>query len=214
MKISSVPWPGWIREGAGSGRRGYARSVQQMRAAGGRTMTKPIINVAEAPVHAGKSGDRFEFKMAMLGDHAGARAIGANVTRVPPGKAAFPLHHHHANEEHFFILSGSGVLRVGAETYPVRPQDYIVNLPGGAETAHQLVNTGHEDLVYLAISTAVLPEVVGYPEAGKTGVRTSHSLAPEARFLLRDGDKDAIGYWDGEDGSGVAAVVAREEQRS
>jgi uncharacterized cupin superfamily protein len=48
---------------------------------------------------------------------------------VPPGKATFPLHHH------------------------LNPQDYIVNLPGGPNSAHQLVNSGHEDPVYLAIST-------------------------------------------------------------
>lgn len=170
-------------------------------------MTKPIINVAEAPVYAGNSGERFEFKMSILARSVGGHAIGANVTRVPPGKAAFPLHHHHANEEHFFILSGVGVLRIGAETFDVKPQDYIVNLPGGPQTAHQLVNTGNQDLVYLAISTMQMPEVAGYPESGKTGVRLGMGEAPEARFLLRDGDKDAIGYWDGEDGSGVAAVV-------
>jgi uncharacterized cupin superfamily protein len=174
-------------------------------------MTRPIVNVADAPVYSGSSGARFEFRMATLARSAGGRAIGANVTRVPPGKAAFPLHHHHANEEHFFILSGTGVLRAGAETHPVRPQDYIVNLPGGPETAHQLVNTGNEDLVYLAISTMQVPEVVGYPESGKTGVRLGMGEAPETRFLLRNTDKDAVGYWDGEDGSGVEAVVARGE---
>lgn len=91
-----------------------------------------------------QSGAVFEFTMAMLGDSAGAQAIGANLTRVPPGKAAFPLHHHHANEEHFFILSGTGILRLGEETFEVKPQDYIVNLPGGADSAHQFVNTGDE----------------------------------------------------------------------
>lgn len=172
-------------------------------------MKKPIINVADAPVHAGKSGERFEYTMTALGDSAGARAIGANVTRVPPGKAAFPLHHHHANEEHFFILSGTGVLRVGEETFAVKPQDYIVNLPGGAETAHQFVNTGPEDLVYLAISTAVVPEVVGYPDSGKTGVRFAMSQAPNARFLVQDAAKNTVGYWDGEDGDRVAAIVGQ-----
>jgi len=86
-------------------------------------MTKPIINVADAPMYRGKHGEQFEFAMAGLARTVGARAIGANVTRVPPGKAAFPLHHHHANEEHFFILGGTGVLRVGAETFEVKPQD-------------------------------------------------------------------------------------------
>jgi uncharacterized cupin superfamily protein len=177
-------------------------------------MTKPIINVADAPVYTGQGGEHFEFKMAMLARGAGGRSIGANVTTVKPGKAAFPLHHHHANEEHFFILSGTGVLRVGAETFPVKPQDYIVNLPGGPQTAHQLVNTGNQDLVYLAISTTLFPEVAGYPESGKTGVRLGMGEAPDVRFLLRDGDKDTVGYWDGEDGSGVAAVVTLETGRS
>jgi uncharacterized cupin superfamily protein len=170
-------------------------------------MKRSIINVAEAPRHAGKSGSAFEFTMAMLGDSAGARAIGANLTRVPPGKAAFPLHHHHANEEHFFILSGTGVLRLGQETFEVKPQDYIVNLPGGADTAHQLVNTGAEDLVYLAISTSLLPEVVGYPDSGKTGVRTTLERTPDARFIVQDSAKNTVDYWDGEDGREVADIV-------
>lgn len=171
-------------------------------------MTRPIVNVAEAPVYRGSSGELFEFSMASLARVAGGRAIGANVTTLRPGKAAFPLHHHHANEEHFFILSGTGVLRVGTETFAVQPRDYIVNLPGGPETAHQLVNTGSEDLVYLAISTTQLPEVAGYPESGKTGVRFAAGEDPAARFLVRDGDKDSVGYWEGEDGGGVAAVLA------
>jgi hypothetical protein len=147
-------------------------------------MTKPIINVADAPVYTGQSGEHFEFRMAMLARSAGGRSI------------------------------GTGVLRVGAETYSVKPQDCIVNLPGGPQTAHQLVNTGNQDLVYLAISTTLFPEVAGYPESGKTGVRLGMGEAPDVRFLLRDGDKDTVGYWDGEDGSGVAAVVTREEGRS
>ncbi len=78
-------------------------------------MKKPVLNLADAQVHSGSSGANFEYSMAEVAEGLGARSIGANVTRVPPGKAAFPLHHHRANEEHFFILSGTGVLRVGAE---------------------------------------------------------------------------------------------------
>jgi uncharacterized cupin superfamily protein len=170
-------------------------------------MKKPVLNLAEAQVHSGSSGTHFEYSMAELAEGLGARSIGANVTRVPPGKAAFPLHHHYANEEHFFILSGTGVLRVGAETFEVKPQDYIVNLPGSAETAHQLVNTGSEDLVYLAISTALRPEVVGYPESGKTGVRTTFDESPASRFLMQDSAKNAVGYWDGEEGEQVERIV-------
>jgi uncharacterized cupin superfamily protein len=171
-------------------------------------MRKMLINVADATVHQGSSGEYFEFSMSELAGAAGAQAIGANVTRVPPGKAAFPFHHHYANEEHFFVLSGSGVLRVGSLRYPVKVHDYVVNLPGGPEEAHQLVNTGEDDLVYLAISTAALPEVVGYPDSARTGVRIAMSQAPGARFLVQDSAKDAVGYWDGEDGRHVAGIVA------
>ena len=171
-------------------------------------MTKPLINVAEAETHSGGSGETFAHEMTELSLPLGARQIGANLTRVPPGKAAFPFHHHHGNEEHFFILSGTGVLRLGARRYEVKPQDYIVNLPGGPESAHQLINTGAVDLVYLAISTSIVPEVVGYPDSGKTGVRPSSLDDDPALFRIPDSAKNTVAYWDGEDGAAVAAVVA------
>jgi len=166
----------------------------------------PILNLADAPTHAGSHGEHFAFSWTALAAPLGARSIGANVTRVPPGKAAFPLHHHQANEEHFFVLSGHGTLRVGDRTYPVRPHDYIVSPAGGPDTAHQFVNTGHEDLVYLALSTMVVPDVIGYPDSGKTGVRIGSGQDPGARFLVEDRTKAAIGYWDGEDGRHVRAL--------
>jgi len=174
---------------------------------------KPIINLDDAPSGSDKSGAMFEYRMQELSAPLAAKGIGANVTRVPPGKAAFPIHHHHANEEHFFILSGSGILRLGAETHAIRPNDYVVIPPGGPELAHQFINTGDVELAYLAISTLMLPEVVGYPDAGKTGVRTSYSPAPTARFLIEDGAKDTVAYWDGESGDAVAAVVTDTRKR-
>ena len=71
----------------------------------------------------------------------------------------------------------------------------------------ELVNTGTEELVYLAISTAVVPEVVGYPDAKKTGVRVAATQEPGARFLLHDADKGVVGYYDGEDGRRVTEVT-------
>ena len=166
----------------------------------------PIVNLADAPRHEVSHGTHFACSMTQLAAPLGARAIGANVTRVPPGKAAFPLHHHRANEEHLFVLSGRGIARVGERSFPVGPNDYLVHLPGGPELAHQMINTGEDDLVYLAISTLVLPEVVGYPDSGKTGVRTGS--APDARFLVTDDVKGRAGYWDGEDGARVRETVA------
>jgi uncharacterized cupin superfamily protein len=172
-------------------------------------MNKPIINLADAPSHSDSSGERFAYTMSELADPLGAKSIGANVTRVPPGKAAFPFHHHHANEEHFFILSGVGVLRLGTKIFEVKQHDYIVNLPGGADHAHQLINTGTEDLVYLAISTLIVPEVAGYPDSRKTGVRIAYRQDAAARFLVDDTARNSVSYWQGEDGARVAEILAR-----
>lgn len=173
-------------------------------------MQRPIINLAEAPVFTDASGAHFSYSVSQLAAGLGARSIGANVTRVPPGKAAFPIHHHRANEEHFFILAGAGVLRYGGQNYDVRVNDYIVTPPGGPEVAHQLVNTGSEDLVYLAISTMVVPEVVGYPDSGKTGVRIAPGRDAQGRFLVDDEHKNSRTYWEGEDGAWVAAIAEQE----
>jgi len=171
---------------------------------------KPVLNIADAVANGDarelSHGDTFQARLSPLSAPIGGVQIGANVTTVPPGRAAFPLHHHHANEEHFYVVSGSGVLRFGAETHAVREGDYIVTPAGGPELAHQLINTGAEDLVYLALSTKRWPEVVGYPDSGKTGVAVAPPESGGARFIVEDAAKDTKGYWDGEDGAEVAVL--------
>jgi len=44
----------------------------------------------------------------MVGTRLGARLLGYNITAVPPGKRAFPLHNHMVNEEMFFVVEGHG----------------------------------------------------------------------------------------------------------
>lgn len=168
---------------------------------------KPILNIADAPEVTLSSGTRFETRMRRLAQPLGAKRIGSNVTTVPPGKAAFPFHHHFANEEHFFVISGQGVLRYGDEWHEVGPHDYIYCTPGAADLAHQLINTGTEDLVYLAISTLQYPEVVGYPDSDKTGVAVAPFGEDPPRFLLDNQLRDTRNYWDGEDGALIERVL-------
>lgn len=165
-------------------------------------MPRPIVNLADAPVtRSTRHGERFEAHIAPVSTLLGARKLGYNVTVVPPGKRAFPLHAHHANEEMFFVLEGSGVLRYGAEEHPVRPGDVIACVPGGPEHAHQLVNTGSTDLRYLAVSTTIDTDVVQYPDSGKflaVAGRPPGGGVREAAFggvWQEDARKD---YWDGE----------------
>jgi uncharacterized cupin superfamily protein len=169
---------------------------------------KPILKTAGAETLAVTHGDAFAARVTPLAERLGATQIGSNITAVPPGKAAYPFHHHHANEEHFFVLAGTGLLRLGAATHAIGAGDYVYTPPGGPEVAHQFINTGSEELVYLSISSKHLPEVVGYPDSGKTGVRTTADRE-RGRFLIEDGHKDRKGYWDGEDGTAVRRAVER-----
>jgi len=171
----------------------------------------PILNVADATPQGMDHAPAFAFTMRPLAQALGAQRVGANVTSVPPGKAAFPLHHHFGQEEHFFILSGSGLLRFGAESHSVKPQDYIVCPCGGPEVAHQLINTGDEELVYLAISNIAVPEVVGYPDSGKTGVMSAPWGLEPRPFIMEDAARNAVDYWAGEDGAAVEAAVSTAE---
>ncbi|MBS0193189.1 MAG: cupin domain-containing protein [Proteobacteria bacterium] len=172
-------------------------------------MKHPIINIADIELQprppafqaSGEAGERFDARMGRIGERIGARQLGYNITCVPPGKRAFPLHSHHSNEEMFFILEGAGQLRIGAETHPVRAGDFIACPTGGPETAHQLVNTGQADLKYLAVSTAVSPEVCEYPDSGKFAVSIYNTggdgKSPWAfRHVGKPGD--ARDYWEGE----------------
>jgi uncharacterized cupin superfamily protein len=171
---------------------------------------KPIVNIADVDTFTSGHGEVFGASHGLL-TKPGLK-IGASVTRVEPGHAAFPLHHHYGSEEHFFIVSGTGVLRYGSETYPVKPGDYIVHPPGGPENAHQLINTGSETLVYLSIGAMVAPEVVGYPDSGKVGVSTRPWGEKSLRFMAMAEGLDRVEYWEGEDGSPVRKVLGEPQQ--
>src|SRR6516165_6572814 len=161
-------------------------------------MTTPIINIAEvefAPFPAPMPETvKAKFEGAMLGQvgrKIGAQKLGYNVTAVPAGKRAFPFHNHRVNEEMFFILEGEGEVRIGDQTYPVQKGDFIACPSGGAEAAHQIVNTSKKELRYLAVSTMQAPEIADYPDSKKFGVLSADGF----RFLGRV--DQSLNYWDG-----------------
>jgi uncharacterized cupin superfamily protein len=171
-------------------------------------MTKPVINIddvaiEERPPHLqprGPAAQRFGARTGAIGTRIGARLLGYNITVVPPGKRAFPLHNHHANEEMFFILEGSGELRIGKEKHPIRKGDFIANPPGGPEHAHQITNTGKEELRYLAVSTMIVPETVEYPDSGKVATFSRQTAADGSMRIVRQigRPESSVDYWDGE----------------
>jgi uncharacterized cupin superfamily protein len=169
---------------------------------------KPVLNLDEVQIGdrpqmfqpTGKAAERFASQMGVVGGRIGARMLGYNITVVPPGKRAFPLHNHHANEEMFFILAGSGELRVGDERYSLRVGDFIASPPGGPESAHQIVNTGSEEMRYLAVSTMITPETVEYPDSKKVAMLSRQTAPDGSPRLLRHvaHAEISVDYWEGE----------------
>ena len=164
-------------------------------------MSKPIVNIDELEFMDWGHGERFEAKLGQIGARIGARDLGYNLTILPPGKAAFPIHSHRVNEEMFFIVEGEGEMRYGSDRHPVRQGDVIACPTGGAETAHQIINTMKEG-EFLAVSTTKEPEICEYPDSGKYGiyaaVKNEQGEEERLRFITREcsGPDE---YWEGED---------------
>jgi len=173
------------------------------------SVSRPILNIADVELKPrppqmapkGKAAERYDARVGFIARKLGAQKLGYSLIAVPPGKRAFPFHNHHANEEMFFVLEGSGEVRIGEAKHPVRKGDVIACPVGGKETAHQIVNTGREELRYLAVSTQVSPDVAEYPDTGKFGVLSD--LPPGAdgkpRKLAALGrPNQGVDYWEGE----------------
>jgi uncharacterized cupin superfamily protein len=159
---------------------------------------KPIVNIADAPLRDVGNSKQFVAKIGRVGPLLGLNGLGCSIHIVPPGKMAYPFHRHHVQDELFFVVSGTGEYRFGHETLPVRAGD-IVAAPAGTH-AHQLRNTGSEDLRYLGISTTGHMEVVDYPDSKKigvvAGVKNSDFKTATYAGLGRLTSAD---YYDGED---------------
>ena len=102
---------------------------------------KRVVNIDELKLERGSNGDKFEWTSARVGSLLGAIDLGYSYDVVPPGKRACPFHSHRAEEEMFFIVRGSGLLRYGDETRKIRAGDIICCPTGGPETAHQIATT-------------------------------------------------------------------------
>jgi uncharacterized cupin superfamily protein len=126
-----------------------------------------IVNLADVPLKDNGDGKSFQARIGRVGPMLGLTGLGCTLTVVPPGKRAYPFHRHHVSSELFYVLAGSGEVRLDDRALPVRPGDVIAN-PAGME-AHQIINTGKDELRYLAISEMGSVDIIDYPDSGKMG---------------------------------------------
>lgn len=102
-----------------------------------------VINIAEVAPFATKDGS--EIRELLNRGNSCIRNQSLAEARLAPGGATTP-HSHPRTEEIYYILTGTGRMRIEAETRMVGPGDAIA-IPPGAR--HQITNTGDIELKFL-----------------------------------------------------------------
>ncbi|WP_460726213.1 cupin domain-containing protein [Lysobacter rhizosphaerae] len=88
----------------------------------------------------------------VLGDAFGLTAFGVNLTRLPPGACSSMRHAHSHEDEFVYILEGTPTLVTDKGETLLQP-GMCAGFAAGSGDAHQLVNHGATDVVYVEIGS-------------------------------------------------------------
>ena len=146
------------------------------------------IHADEVPWVRGLDREGYRWDHKDLDPLVGARRLGYELVRLPPGQSTWPLHLHHFGEEMFVVLEGECTLRSDRGSWTVRAGSCIACPPGPSGT-HKFTNESAADCVLLALGENIHHDVYEYPDSDKVGV------AATDRFYRRG---DSVGYWEGE----------------
>jgi len=104
-----------------------------------------------------------------VGRATGTVTIGLNVVEIDPGRRGHAFHCHSAEEELFYVLAGSGGLRLGSDEHALSP-GHVVARPAGTGIAHEFI-AGPGGLTYLAFGSRVPADTCFYPDSGRVSLR-------------------------------------------
>ena len=109
-------------------------------------------------------------------------ALHYNLTAVPPGKRAFPFHNHRVNEEMFFILEGTGEVRIGCDDTAVMHRQTVVIEHRQVDPAEVRLEAGTPDDVRHVHAAAVFErwDAVVHGDCPRQAV---HAGSVEIRWL-------------------------------
>lgn len=141
---------------------------------------EPAARPAAPPVAADSGGTLLSHAPDMALEHVGkhpvfehrrrafaeGRRCKVAVYELAPGKSAYPMHYHTANEEVFYILSGRGLLRTASGEKTVTAGD-LVFFPAGEQGAHRLINNHYEPLRYIDFDALAQGDACVYPDSQK-----------------------------------------------
>jgi len=104
-------------------------------------------------------------RVERLSDAGGLSQFGAFFVTLPPGCWASQRHHHSAEDEFVYILSGQPTLHDDMGATVLSPGDSCAH-PAGDGNGHHLINHTDEDVTFLIVGTrAPEQDHCRYPDA-------------------------------------------------
>ncbi len=118
-----------------------------------------------------------------LGQHAGLRNFGVNITRIAPGGQSSHRHAHTRQDEFVYVLQGEAVLQTNDGEQILGP-GMCAGFPAGTGEAHRFLNRGDSDVLLLVMGDRSSGDEVIYPDIDMHG-----RLQPDGtfRFFRKDG---------------------------
>lgn len=113
-------------------------------------------------------GGRSIFRILLDDESVGAKNFALLVNEFDPGLTS-KAHKHNKEEHAFYILHGTGKIRIGDETITFKQGDAIYVPPG---VMHEISSTGNEPLKYLVLYSPPGPNVT-LREKGAYGLTES-----------------------------------------
>lgn len=98
-----------------------------------------------------------------LGDAAGLKNFGVNLTRLDPGAESSMRHWHSRQDEFIYVLEGEVTLVTDAGRQKLRP-NMAAGFPAGRPDGHQLVNETDKPVVYLEIGDRTPEDGTSYSD--------------------------------------------------
>ena len=103
-----------------------------------------------------------------LGQHAGLKNFGVNLTRIVPGGQSSYRHAHKTQDEFVYVLSGEVVMETngGAQTLSA---GMCAGFPAGTGDAHRFLNKSQDDVLLLVVGDKSPNDEVAYPDIDMHG---------------------------------------------
>ena len=99
-----------------------------------------------------------------LGDAAGLKNFGVNLTRLEPGAESSMRHWHAKQDEFIYVLEGEVTLVTDAGRQKLAP-GMAAGFPAGKPDGHQLVNETSRPVLYLEIGDRTPDDGASYSDA-------------------------------------------------